>query len=283
MTKPATLLTGDARRVGFLVSDANAPFHHRGLGDVTPAGGDDHTAHTAVATHLAGGRANVTDPLVLTGGVLTLADTLAAGIDDEVTALTVHLATSSPASEFVARIGTEDILVTAGFGTTAWTIERAHNGTTAAAHLEDAAVGVVVAVPLIVNAAGALAVADAVRVNTALTILASGARTTTQTQADQTNLIHHGIRVVLDVTVNGAGGSITLEIDAKDLASGKYVAMLTGSAVTDVRTVTYLVYPSATAAANAVAADHLPLTWRVLVTANNANAVTYSVGAVLLV
>lgn len=139
------------------------------------------------------------------------------------------------------------------------------------------------AAPVVLDAAGALPVAEISRVNTAVSILASAERTTTQTQADQTNLYHRGIRVVLDVTVNGAGGSITLEIDAKDAVSGKYVPLLTGAAVTDTRTVTFLVYPSAAAVANLAVSDVLPLTWRVLVTANNANAVTYSVGAVLLV
>jgi hypothetical protein len=313
MTKPACLITSDARKTNFLVDDANTPLHRRAIGSVTPTGGDDDSAMAGVATHLVGAAVATQDqtPLVLTGGVLTLADTLAAGIDDAVVALTVHLTTSSPASAFVARIGTEEILVTAGFGTAAWTIERGVNGTTPASHAEDAAVSVVVVEPLIVNAAGALVIAshlagDAVtateplvlvgvvdgagdvtplldRINADVSILTSSARTTTQTQADQTNLWHRGIRIVLDVTVNGAGGSITLEVDAKDAVSGKYVPMLTGAAVTDVRTVSYLVYPSATPAANLAASDSLPLTWRIVVTANNANAVTYSVGASLLV
>src|SRR5258707_8350922 len=111
-----------------------------------------------------------------------------------------------------------------------------------------------------------------------LTLLASGAQTLTQTLADQTNFYGKGLRVVLDMTVVGTG-SVTLEIDAKDVASGKYVALLTGAAVTTNSTNVYVIHPELTAAANSIAKDVLPHTWRVKVVANNANSATYSVGA----
>lgn len=114
-----------------------------------------------------------------------------------------------------------------------------------------------------------------------IVVLPSAARTTTQTSADMTNYNHRGIIVVLDVTVPGTG-SITLEIDAKDPVSGKYYAVLAGAAVTTTITNVYRVYPGLTAVANATASDVLPRTWRVKVTANNANSVTYSVGAMLI-
>lgn len=113
------------------------------------------------------------------------------------------------------------------------------------------------------------------------TLLASGERTTTQTGADITNSVHRGIRVVLDMTAVGTG-SVTLSIEAKDVASGKYVVLLTGAAVTTNSTNVYKVYPGLTAAANAVASDVLPRTFRIVVTAGNANPATYSVGCDLL-
>ena len=115
-----------------------------------------------------------------------------------------------------------------------------------------------------------------------IVVLASAARTTTQTQADQTNYNHRGIMVVLDVT-NAGTGSVTLEIDAKDPVSGKYIALLTGAAVTTTSTNIYTVYPGAPATANVSANSPLPRTWRCKVTANNSNSVTYSVGAMLIV
>lgn len=114
--------------------------------------------------------------------------------------------------------------------------------------------------------------------NVDVVVLASAAQTTTQTQADQTNYGGRGVVVILDVTSAGTG-SITLEIDGKDPASGKYYAILTGVAVVANSTTVYRVYPGLTAAANATASDVLPRTWRIKVTANNANPVTYSVGA----
>lgn len=113
------------------------------------------------------------------------------------------------------------------------------------------------------------------------TCLAAGSRTTTQTQADQTNPYGSGIHVILDATIIGTG-SITLEIDGKDPVSGKYYSLLTGAAVVTNSTNVYRVFPGATPAANAAANDRLPRTWRIKVTANNANAVTYSVGFVIL-
>lgn len=115
--------------------------------------------------------------------------------------------------------------------------------------------------------------------STDLTILASAARTTTQTGSDQSNNSGRGIRVVLDMTNVAAGPSVTLSIEAKDNASGKYVALLTGAAVTTVSTNVYVVYPGLTPVAGLVVSDALPRTWRVTVTANNANSGTYSVGA----
>ena len=110
------------------------------------------------------------------------------------------------------------------------------------------------------------------------TILTSAARTTTQTGADQTNNNGRGLKVVLDMTNVAAGPDVTLTIDAKDPTSGKYYNLLTGASVTTVSTNVYTVYPGLTPVANKTVSDVLPRTWRVVVTANNANSATYSVG-----
>lgn len=114
-------------------------------------------------------------------------------------------------------------------------------------------------------------------VDTGALITASGA-TTTQTGTDQTNYNGRGLKVVLNMTVVGTG-SVTLSIQGKDSASGVYYTILTGAAVTTNSTTIYTVYPGITATANVSASDILPRTWRVLVTANNANPTTYTVGA----
>lgn len=114
------------------------------------------------------------------------------------------------------------------------------------------------------------------------TILASGARTTTQTSADQTNYNGKGIHVVLDMTIVGTG-SVTLSINGKDAVSGKYYTILAGAAVVTNSTNVYKVHPGLPATANVSANDLIPRTFQIVVTANNANSATYSVGYSLIV
>lgn len=104
--------------------------------------------------------------------------------------------------------------------------------------------------------------------------------TTTQTGTDQTNYNARGVTVILDMT-NVGTGSVTLSIQGKDAVSGKYFTLLTGAAVVTNSTNVYVVYPGVTVAANAAVSQPLPRTWRVVVTANNANATTYTVAAAL--
>lgn len=118
-------------------------------------------------------------------------------------------------------------------------------------------------------------------INKEATLLASAARTTTQTGSDITNGMGNTLIVVLDMTVAGTG-SVTLTIEGKDSASGKYYTLLSGAAVTTISTNRYRVGPTLAAAANSVAQDYLPAVFRITVTANNSNSTTYSVGYTLL-
>jgi hypothetical protein len=73
-----------------------------------------------------------------------------------------------------------------------------------------------------------------------------------------------------------------LTIQGKDRASGTYYTILAGAAVTTNSFNTYSVFPGAAATANVSANDFLPEVWRIITTANNANAATYGIGAVFL-
>jgi len=112
-------------------------------------------------------------------------------------------------------------------------------------------------------------------------VITAAAATTTQTGPDMSNGAFRGIKAVLDMTTVGTG-SVTLTIQGKDAASGKYYTLLAGAAVTTNSTNVYTVFPGAPATANVSANDQLPKTFRILVTANNANAATYTVGVTLL-
>lgn len=119
------------------------------------------------------------------------------------------------------------------------------------------------------------------RMNEALTLLASAARTTTQTSADLLN--YNGmsaIQVFLNVTVS-APGDITLKIQGKDPASAAYYDILVGANVTATGFYRYKVSPIIPSVANLIAQDHLPKTFRIVVTANTAGSMTYSVGYVI--
>jgi hypothetical protein len=108
-------------------------------------------------------------------------------------------------------------------------------------------------------------------------LLPSLARTTSPTIADRTN--DHCKGVVVCVSVTSAGtGSITAKIQGKS-ATGLYYDILSSAAITTNSTNTLTVYPGITATSNVSASDVLPRTWRVVVTANNSNSVTYSVDA----
>ena len=70
-----------------------------------------------------------------------VATTLAGGIDDDDTTLDVASATGFPSqAQFRVRIDDEILLVTAGAGTSSWTIERGIEDTTPASHADGAAV-----------------------------------------------------------------------------------------------------------------------------------------------
>jgi len=122
---------------------------------------------------------------------------------------------------------------------------------------------------------------DRMRANVDVSLLASAARTTTQTSADIVNYNARGIKVWLDMTVVGTG-SVTLTINGKDPASGKYILLLSGVAVVTNITSVYTIYPGAPVTANVSVNDILPRTFQIVVTANNANSATYSVGYSLI-
>lgn len=117
--------------------------------------------------------------------------------------------------------------------------------------------------------------------HTGISVLSSAARTTTQIQADQVNGKYKGMHLIIDVTSAGTG-SITPKIQGKD-ANGIYYDILVGSAITSSGTTALKIYPGLTALASNVVNDVLPSTWRCVVTANNANSMTYSVAAQILI
>lgn len=110
------------------------------------------------------------------------------------------------------------------------------------------------------------------------TLLASLARTATATSEDQTTYDARGVRVFINVTVDGAAASIVPTIEVKDPASGTYTAILTGAAIAAVGHTVLTVYPGATVAAGVTLSIPIGKTWRLKMTHADADAITYSAG-----
>ena len=115
-----------------------------------------------------------------------------------------------------------------------------------------------------------------------VTLTAAGAGTTNS--PDQVNAGGRGVVVVADITAVAGTIAVTVAIQGKDAASGKYYTLLTSASLTGTGTTILTVYPGLTAAANVTVTNVLPRTWRVVVTsgAGITPAVTMTVGACIL-
>lgn len=126
---------------------------------------------------------------------------------------------------------------------------------------------------------------DSWRNNLDTTLLASAARTTTQTSADIITYNGHSVIVTLDVTAITSTCSLTVTINYKDPASGKYILLLSGAVVAGVSTNVYKINAELNATAvvaNVSAAADLGRILQVVITVGNANSQTYSLGMSLI-
>lgn len=112
-------------------------------------------------------------------------------------------------------------------------------------------------------------------------ILASGARTTTQTLGPYANPDDRGdivaIEVVLDLTAFTTAASLTLSIEEYNEGAGAFRQVVAAAALvaTGVKRLRY--GPSYPAVANVSETGNVGRQYRVVVTAGNANSHTYSV------
>lgn len=121
--------------------------------------------------------------------------------------------------------------------------------------------------------------------NTDLTLLSSAERTATVNSADQQAYFARGVYVYLVVSAVVDSPSVVLKIQGK-LPDGTYIDLLTAAAVTGAGTTVYLLYPVSSVAAapvTKVANWPIPLNWRVRVEHGDADAITYSVMATVVI
>lgn len=108
-----------------------------------------------------------------------------------------------------------------------------------------------------------------------VTLTAAGAGTTNS--ADQVNYNGRGVNVIIDITA-ATSMTLTVSIQVKDAASGKYVTALSSTALAATGTTMLSLYPGITATANASASALLSRTWRVVAVVTG-TSVTATVGA----
>lgn len=103
--------------------------------------------------------------------------------------------------------------------------------------------------------------------------------------SDQTNVNSRGVCVVVDITaISGTSPTLTVTIQGKDGASGKYYTLLASAALTSTGTTALTVYPGVADTANVSASKPLPATWRVITAIGGTGpSVTATVGASVIV
>lgn len=112
--------------------------------------------------------------------------------------------------------------------------------------------------------------------NESCQLFASASRTATVATEEQHNLRARGVIATINITSAGSG-SVKLVVQRWDPVSDWVTLADTANLTTDGAT-SLTVYPGLTGSANVVVSAVIPRKWRVQVTHNNANAITYSVG-----
>lgn len=102
---------------------------------------------------------------------------------------------------------------------------------------------------------------------------------------DQANINGRGVQVGIDITaLTGTGPTVTVTIQGKDAASGKYYTLLQSAAIAATGFTLLTLYPGAPSAANASSPQVLPATWRVIAAvAGTGPAATATVGASVII
>lgn len=113
-------------------------------------------------------------------------------------------------------------------------------------------------------------------------VFASAERTATVASSVFPNPRHRGVHLVIDATAVTDTPSVVFTIQGHSPLGDDYYTILASAAITGTGTTVLRVFPGATNSANTVANDQLPALWRVNAVHGDADAITYSVNAVLL-
>ena len=125
------------------------------------------------------------------------------------------------------------------------------------------------------------------RVQNALTLLASAARTSDPAVTAQTGNQFPGLLLVLDVTAASGTGGLTLSVRGYDPVGGSntFTLLTDPNLILATGTYAFLICPGAGAAANGVRVSEafaMPQKWDVAIVHGDGSSYTYSLAALLL-
>lgn len=110
-------------------------------------------------------------------------------------------------------------------------------------------------------------------------ILPSAARTATNTSPSFSAASYTATTFIIEVTALALTPSITITVEGLDPVSGAFYPILVSAAITTVSTNTIRVGKDFAAVTNVAANEHLPATYRLVITHGDTDSITYSIGA----
>lgn len=116
-----------------------------------------------------------------------------------------------------------------------------------------------------------------------ITVFPSAARTAAPTPFTFVNKFHKGVHVFIDVTAVTDTPSITVFIQGFNAVSNDWYTLLQSAAITAIGNTLLRVEPAVTDEANLVEGAQLPRQFRIALTHADADSITYSIGANLLI
>lgn len=119
-------------------------------------------------------------------------------------------------------------------------------------------------------------------VNTSLEVLPIAARTAETASSVFRNRHHRGVRVHFNCTLDPGTAAVVATVQGKDTITGEYYTLLASASIAATGDTYLLVYPGAAVTSNVSVNQPLPPYWRVLVTVNDTESLTYGITAELL-
>ena len=116
-----------------------------------------------------------------------------------------------------------------------------------------------------------------------ITLFSSAARTATPTPRQALNKNNSSMQITIDVTAIAATPSVVFNVEGKDRTSDKWYLLLASAAITAVGTTTLFFGPGQEATANVSTPKSVPRDFRVRPVHADADSITYTVGANLVI